>query len=85
MLDFGEKVKKYMNKKIRYKDEPIEAKVVSDFLPRPEELVLREKKTRVTLTLTKNSLDFFKKAAKKHKAPYQAMIRRLIDYYVANQ
>ena len=81
----GEKVKSYMRSKIKYSNEQIEGRVVEDFLPRPESLVLRERKTRVTLTLTKNSVDFFKKAAKKHKAPYQAMIRRLIDFYVANQ
>jgi predicted DNA binding CopG/RHH family protein len=74
-----------MKNKIKYSNEPIEAKVVSDFLPKPENLILKEKKTRVTLTLTQNSLDFFKITAKKHKASYQAMIRRLIDYYVANQ
>ena len=28
------------------------------------------------------SLDFFKSAAKKHGASYQAMIRQLLDYYV---
>lgn len=70
---------------MKYKNEPIEARVINDFLPSPENLVLREKKTRVTLTLTDKSLDFFKSAAKKHKASYQGMIRRLIDYYVANQ
>ena len=74
-----------MKKLMKYSDEPIEARVVSDFLPSPENLILREKKTRVTLTLTDKSLDFFKGAAKKHGASYQAMIRRLIDYYVANQ
>lgn len=74
-----------MKSKIRYSDEPIEARVIRDFLPRPENLILREKKRRVTLTLTEKSLDFFKSAAKKHGASYQAMIRRLIDYYVANQ
>lgn len=74
-----------MKNKIKYSDEPLEARVVKDFLPSPENLVLREKKTRVTLTLTDKSLDFFKNAAKKHGASYQAMIRRLIDYYVANQ
>jgi len=42
---------------------PIEAKVVSDFLPSPEELVLKEKKTKVTLTLTEKSLNFFKDSA----------------------
>ena len=74
-----------MIKKIKYSSEPIEAKVVSDFLPRPESLVLKEKKKRVTLTLTESSLQFFKKEAKKHKASYQGMIRRLLDYYVVNQ
>ncbi len=70
---------------IKYSNEPIEARVVSDFLPKPENLILKEKKMRVTLTLTQKSLDFFKSAAKKHNASYQAMIRRLLDYYVANQ
>lgn len=74
-----------MKRLIKYSDEPLEAKIVSDFLPSPENLILREKKVRVTLTLTEKSLAFFKGAAKKHGASYQAMIRRLIDYYVANQ
>ena len=74
-----------MKNKIKYSNELIEAKVISDFLPRPESFILNEKKKRVTLTLTENSLDFFKSAAKKHKASYQAMIRRLLDYYVVNQ
>ena len=72
-------------KKIKYSNEPVEARLISDFLPSPENLILREKKRRVTLTLTEKSLEFFKEAAKKHKASYQGMIRRLIDYYVANQ
>jgi len=74
-----------MKNKIKYTDEPIEAGVIRDFLPRPENLILKEKKRRVTLTLTEKSLDFFKSAAKKRGASYQAMIRRLLDYYVANQ
>ncbi|KKS00544.1 MAG: hypothetical protein UU53_C0031G0008 [Candidatus Curtissbacteria bacterium GW2011_GWC2_41_21] len=74
-----------MKKAIKYSDEPLEARVINDFLPSPENLILREKKRRVTITLTEKSLDFFKGAAKKHGASYQAMIRRLIDYYVANQ
>ena len=74
-----------MKKKINYSNEPIEAKVIDDFLPSPEELILKEKKTKVTLTLTEKSLKFFKDSAKKQGASYQAMIRRLIDYYVANQ
>ena len=74
-----------MKKNIKYKNEPIEAKVISDFLPSPEELVLKEKRTKVTLTLNEKSLNFFKNKAKKHGASYQAMIRRLLDYYVSNQ
>ncbi|MBI4037611.1 CopG family transcriptional regulator [Candidatus Curtissbacteria bacterium] len=74
-----------MKQAIKYSDEPLEARVINDFLPSPENLILKEKKRRVTLTLTEKSLDFFKGAAKKHGASYQAMIRRLIDYYVANQ
>ena len=85
MLVIGEKAKIYMKNKIKYNDEPIEARVVSDFLPSPENLVLKERKTRVTLILTEKSLDFFKIAAKKHKASYQAMIRQLLDFYVSNQ
>jgi len=71
--------------RVKYSDEPIEARVVSELLPSPENLILREEKTRVTLTLADKSLDFFKSAAKKHRVSYQAMIWRLIDYYVANQ
>ena len=74
-----------MKKKTKYSNEPIEAKVIKDFLPSPSELVLKEKKTKVTLTLTDKSLKFFKDNAKKHGTSYQAMIRRLVDYYVSNQ
>lgn len=85
MQGTGGKVKKFMKKQIKYSEESIEAKVISDFLPKPEQLILNEKKTRVTITLTQKSLDYFKSAAKKRGASYQAMIRQLIDYYVAKQ
>lgn len=77
-----------MKNKIKYEDFMGtfgEMRRIEDFLPKPEELILKEKKTRVTLTLTQTSLDFFKKAADKHGASYQAMIRRLLDFYAANQ
>lgn len=74
-----------MKNKVNYHNEPFEARIVNDFLPNPEQLVLRDKKQRVTLTLTQKSLDFFRSIAKKHKVSYQPMIRRLIDVYVANQ
>ncbi len=85
MQVIGERAKIYMKRKIQYSNEPIEAKVINDFLPSPESLSLNERKTKVTLTLTERSLNFFKENARKHGASYQAMIRRLIDYYVVNQ
>ena len=85
MRAIGERVKKSMKKKIVYTNEPINARVIENFLPSPDDLVFKEKRTKVTLTLSEKSLVFFKSAAKKHGASYQAMIRRLIDYYVVNQ
>jgi predicted DNA binding CopG/RHH family protein len=74
-----------MKNTIKYTNEPIEAKIVKDFLPNPEELVLREEKVKVTLELSKKSLNFFKNAAKNSKSSYQGMIRKLLDYYVASK
>ena len=84
MLDFGGKAKKFMKKKtekIKYSNEIINAKVIQDFLPRPEDLVLKEDNVKVTLTLSKKSVDFFKHEAKKLDTPYQLMIRSLLDKY----
>lgn len=82
-LVFGERVKKYMKKKIKYSDEPMEnVKVVADFLPSPEELVFKEETVKVTISLSKESVEFFKKVARKNSTPYQKMIRRLLDEYV---
>lgn len=84
MLDFGDKAKKFMKKKtekIKYSNEIINAKVIKDFLPRPEDLVLKEDNVKVTLTLSKKSVDFFKHEAKKLDTPYQLMIRSLLDKY----
>lgn len=75
-----------MSKKTTYTDEPIgEFRVVKDFLPRPEELVFKENNVKVTLSLSKESVDFFKEQAKRNRTQYQKMIRRLLDLYVMNQ
>lgn len=68
--------------KIKYTNEPIEAKVIRDFLPPPEELAFREEGVKVTLALSKKSVEFFKSEASKHHTQYQRMIRKLIDTYV---
>jgi len=73
-----------MKKKIKYTDEPLgDVKVIDDFLPAPHELAFNEAQTKVTISLTKTTIDFFKEEAKKHHTQYQKMIRRLLDLYVA--
>lgn len=68
---------------VKYTDEPIgQPKVIRDFLPRPEDLALREEDVKVTITLSRKSVDFFKAAAARGDASYQRMIRRLLDAYV---
>ena len=70
------------NKKIKYTDEPLgELRVIDDFRPSPDQLVFKEENVKVTITLSKTSIDFFKKEAKKHHTQYQEMIRRLLDIY----
>jgi len=56
-------------------------RVIEDFLPSPDRLVPREDNVKVTLLLSKRSLDFFKREAKKRRVPYQRMIRSLVDLY----
>jgi len=74
-----------MKQKIQYSNEPLgEVRILNDFLPSPEELAFKEKKVKVTMTLSQASVDFFKAEAKKHHTSYQAMIRQLLDIY-ANQ
>ena len=61
-----------MNSKIRYSDEPIgKVEIVPDFLPSPAELAFREEGVKVTLALSKKSVDFFKSEATRHHTQYQ--------------
>jgi predicted DNA binding CopG/RHH family protein len=84
--DIGGKERRYMAAKIKYTDEPIgKVKVISDFLPSPEELALKDETVKVTISLSKASIDFFKKEAKKYNTQYQKMIRRLLDEFSAHQ
>ena len=84
-LDIGEKENRYMKKKTKYSDEKIgEVKVIKDFLPRPEELVFKENTVKVTLNLSKSSIEFFKGVARKHGSQYQKVIRNLLDNYTSH-
>ena len=61
-----------------------ELKVVKDFLPSPDQLVLKEDNVKVTISLKKSSIEFFKEQAKKHKTSYQRMIREVVDWYASH-
>jgi hypothetical protein len=73
------------HRKVKYTDEPIgKIRIVSDFLPSPDDLVIKEEMVKVTLSLTKESVEFFKKEADTHHTSYQKMIRNLLDQYTAH-
>ncbi len=74
-----------MNARIKYTDEPLgKMRVIPDFLPRPEDLVFRDEGVKVTISLSKRSVEFFKNEARKHNTQYQRMIRRLLDAYAVH-
>lgn len=75
-----------MSKQIQYTDEPLgEMKLVPDFLPSPKELALKNKQTKITISLSSESVAYFKEVAKQHHMQYQKMIRQLLDEYVEQQ
>ena len=82
----GERVRKSMSRQIQYTDEPIgHFRQVVDFLPSPEELKLKSETTKITISLSTESLAYFKEVARANHSQYQKMIRQLLDDYVAHQ
>lgn len=74
-----------MKHKTKYTGEPMgEPKVVDDFLPSPDQLILKEEKVKVTIALNKSSIEFFKEEARRQNSSYQQMIRKVIDLYAAH-
>ncbi len=74
-----------MKTKIKYTDEPLgKLRIIDDFLPPPENLLFKKENVKITITLSKDSIDFFKDEAKKHRTQYQKMIRSLLDLYTAH-
>jgi len=67
---------------IKYTNERLgKLRILTDFLPPPAELAFREDGVKVTISLSRKSVDFFKAEARKHNTQYQRMIRRLLDTY----
>jgi predicted DNA binding CopG/RHH family protein len=80
--DIGEKERSTMSEQNDYTDEPLQiGERVEDFLPPPSQLVKREETVKVTIELTRESLEFFKQQARQQKIPYQRMLQGLIDAY----
>jgi predicted DNA binding CopG/RHH family protein len=73
-----------MSSRIKYTDEPMgEHRVIKDFLPPPSRLALKQDTVKVTISLSKTSVSFFKRQARAHGTSYQRMIRRLVDLYAS--
>lgn len=51
------------------------------FLPKPAELVYKQKVKKITLVLDEESIDFFKEQAADLNTSYQRMIRNLLHQY----
>ncbi len=74
-----------MKTKTKYTEEAMgNLRVVKDFLPPPEKLVLKEDNVKVTISLKKSSISFFKDQAKTQKTSYQRMIREVVDWYASH-
>ena len=72
-------------KSVKYTNEPLgKIKIISDFLPSPDELILKDESIKITLVLSKSSVDFFKHLAEKKHTHYQKMIRILLDKYTSH-
>jgi hypothetical protein len=60
-------------------------RIVDDFLLALDALMPREENVKVTLSLSRRSLDYFKHAAKAQRGTYQRMIRALVDAHAKKQ
>lgn len=80
-----------MKKKTVYKNAPADlsdaimsSEVIDDFLPAPGQLLKKEENVKITISLSRSSIDFFKENAKKAGVPYQVMIKTVLDRYSAH-
>lgn len=63
-------------------DEPVgDLKHVADFLPPPSELLPKEDAQKITLSIDSDTVDFFRRMAKKNGTKYQRMMREVLKGY----
>jgi hypothetical protein len=64
VLVIGEKGGRSSKTKIKYTNEPMgKLRVIKDFLPSPDQLILKEENVKITISLKKSSVEFFRKEA----------------------
>ena len=71
----------YTNAPEDYSDDLRSGERINDFLPPPDQLIKKNPKIKVTITLNSRSVEFFKKYAKKNNVKYQTMINEVLDQY----
>ena len=75
MQAIGEKVGKFMKKKIQYTDEPMNVgRVIEDFLPKPKDLVFRKERV-VSLRLDDLTIAELKKVADQKGLGVSSLVR----------
>ena len=83
-LDVGERENNIMKRANDYNMPIGKMTRVEDFLPSPGELVPPASTVKVTISLNRSSVKFFKGAAHKHHTKYQKMIRAVLDRYASH-
>jgi len=77
----GAKVERRMKKRIQYSDEPMELRIVADFLPPPNQLRPKRSRVKVTVEVAKESLEFYRSQTRGERDEYRAMMGQLLDLY----
>jgi predicted DNA binding CopG/RHH family protein len=75
------KTKKTQYQDVKKWDQLNQLQAVDDFLPKPKDLIFQPKLQKVTLSLSVESIEFFKEQATNLNGSYQPMIRNLLDAY----
>ncbi len=57
---------------------------MSDFLPRPDQLRLTRSRVKVTVELTRQSVDFFRSLSLEKRNEYRRTMAELLEWYAAH-
>ena len=71
-----------MKKPVKHADEVLAREsMVANFLPTPGDLVFGDDIEKVTIAVSKRTVDFFKREARLHGTQYRRMVGALLDRY----